>query len=100
MEEFLNEWLLEKPKDKFDKELHKYTFYDLMEFAEHYHNLQFQQAGVSSRFSNSDMISFGNFIRDNYYGAGAPKLISYNTSKYPHATIEEIFVIWSCENNR
>ena len=40
MEEILNNWLQEKPKDKFDKELHKYTYYDLMEFAEHYHALQ------------------------------------------------------------
>ena len=47
MEEILNNWLQEKPKDKFDKELHKYTYYDLMEFAEHYHTLQLQQTGVS-----------------------------------------------------
>ena len=46
MEEILNNWLQEKPKDKFDKELHKYTYYDLMEFAEHYHTLQLQQTGV------------------------------------------------------
>ena len=49
MEEILNNWLQEKPKDKFDKELHKYTYYDLMEFAEHYHTLQLQQTGVSGR---------------------------------------------------
>ena len=49
MEEILNNWLQEKPKDKFDKELHKYTYYDLMEFAEHYHALQLQQTGVSGR---------------------------------------------------
>jgi len=53
---------------------------------------------VSSRFSDDDMVSFGNFIRDNYYGLGTPKLISYNISKYPHGTIEDIFVIWCCEN--
>ena len=50
MEEILNNWLQEKPKDKFDKELHKYTYYDLMEFAEHYHTLQLQQTGVSTCF--------------------------------------------------
>lgn len=50
MEEILNNWLQEKPKDKFDKELHKYTYYDLMEFAEHYHALQLQQTGVKCRF--------------------------------------------------
>ncbi len=53
---------------------------------------------VSSRFSESNMIEFGNFIRDNYYGVGAPKLISNFPSKYPHGTIEDIFVIWSCLN--
>ena len=53
---------------------------------------------VSSRFSSKDMIAFGNFIRDNYYGIGAPKLISHFPSKYPHGTIEDIFVIWCCEN--
>ena len=47
MEEILNNWLQEKPKDKFDKELHKYTYYDLMEFAKHYQTLQLQQTGVS-----------------------------------------------------
>ena len=50
MEEILNNWLQEKPKDKFDKELQKYTYYDLMEFAEHYHALQLLQTGVSGRF--------------------------------------------------
>ena len=47
MEEILNNWLQKKPKDKFDKELHKYTYYDLMEFAEHYHTLQLPQTGVN-----------------------------------------------------
>ena len=49
-------------------------------------------------YTEKDMISFGNFIRDNYYGIGAPKLSSYKPDKYPSATIEEIYVIWSCEN--
>ena len=53
MEEILNNWLQEKPKDKFDKELHKYTYYDLMEFAEHYHTLQLQQTGVIDSCSNA-----------------------------------------------
>lgn len=53
---------------------------------------------VSSCFSSEDMVAFGNFIRDNYHGVGAPKLISYNHTKYPHGTIEDIFVIWCCEN--
>ncbi len=47
MEEILNNWLQEKPKDKFDKGLHKYTYYDLMEFAEHYQALQLLQTAVS-----------------------------------------------------
>lgn len=51
-------------------------------------------------FSSDEMVSFGNFIRDNYYGVGAPKLQSYNSVKYPHATIDEIFVIWCCVNGR
>jgi hypothetical protein len=41
---------------------------------------------------------FGNFIRDNYYGVGAPKLLSYNTSKYPHANIKQIRDKWIEEN--
>ena len=53
MEEILNNWLQEKPKDKFDKELHKYTYYDLMEFAEHYHTLQLLQTGVIASCSNA-----------------------------------------------
>ena len=55
MEEILNNWLQEKPKDKFDKELHKYTYYDLMEFAEHYHTLQLQQTGVMAS-CNIDLV--------------------------------------------
>ena len=51
-------------------------------------------------FSSNDMVSFGNFIRDNYYGVGAPKLLSYNPIKYPHGTIEEIFIFWCCENGK
>lgn len=50
MEEILNNWLQEKPKDKFDKELHKYTYYDLMEFAEYYHTLQLKRTSVSGSF--------------------------------------------------
>jgi len=51
-------------------------------------------------FSSDEMISFGHFIRDNYYGVGAPKLISHFPSKYPHGTIDEIFVYWCFENGR
>jgi hypothetical protein len=51
-------------------------------------------------FSSDEMIAFGNFIRDNYYVAGAPKMLSYNPAKYPHAKVDEIFVIWCCENGR
>ena len=58
------------------------------------------QLTIPAVFSSEDMISFGNFIRDNYYGVGAPKLISYDPVKYPHGTIEDIFVIWSCLNGR
>lgn len=63
-------------------------------------NESFTDKNNVSAFSSDDMISFGNFIRDNYYGVGAPKLISYDPVKYPHGTIEDIFVIWSCLNNR
>jgi len=51
-------------------------------------------------FSSEEMISFGNFIRDNYYVAGSPKMLSYNPSKYPHAKVDEIFVYWCLENGR
>lgn len=51
-------------------------------------------------FSSDEMIAFGNFIRDNYYVAGTPKMLSYNPAKYPHAKVDEIFVIWCCENGR
>lgn len=53
---------------------------------------------VICRFSDDNMIAFGEFIRDNYYVAGAPRMISYNPTKYPHGTITEIFVYWCCEN--
>jgi len=52
------------------------------------------------RFSDDDMIKFGEFIRDNYYVAGSPKMLSYNPSKYPHAKVDEIFVYWCLENGR
>jgi hypothetical protein len=51
-------------------------------------------------FSSEEMIGFGNFIRDNYYVAGSPKMLSYNPSKYPHAKVDEIFVYWCLENGR
>jgi len=51
-------------------------------------------------FSAEEMIAFGNFIRDNYYVAGSPKMLSYNPSKYPHAKVDEIFVYWCLENGR
>jgi hypothetical protein len=51
-------------------------------------------------FSSDEMIAFGNFIRDNYYVAGSPKMLSYNPSKYPHAKVDEIFVYWCLENGR
>lgn len=38
--------------------------------------------------------NFGNFLRDNYYGVGAPKLMSYNPQKYPHGTVEQIKEFW------
>ena len=63
MEEILNNWLQEKPKDKFDKELHKYTYYDLMEFAEHYHTLQLQQTGVMQRYFHP-FVGAGTLIKE------------------------------------
>ena len=51
-------------------------------------------------FSSDEMIAFGNFIRDNYYVAGSPKLLSYHPEKYPHAKVDEIFVYWCLENVR
>ncbi len=70
MEEILNNWLQEKPKDKFDKELHKYTYYDLMEFANHYHTLQLKQTGVMPRFI-SLVTSFDfNSINEKIYWLG------------------------------
>lgn len=55
---------------------------------------------TTSGFSSDYMISFGNFIRDNYYVAGTPKLLSYNPQKYPHAKIDDIFVYWCIQNNK
>ena len=49
-------------------------------------------------FSSDEMIAFGNFIRDNYYVAGSPKMLSYHPDKYPHAKVDEIFVYWYLEN--
>jgi len=51
-------------------------------------------------FSSDEMIAFGDFMRDNYYAVGSPCLLSYKPEKYPHGTVEEIFVIWCCENGR
>lgn len=51
-------------------------------------------------FSSDEMIAFGNFIRDNYYVAGSPKMLSYHPDKYPHAKVDEIFVYWCLENVR
>ena len=51
-------------------------------------------------FSADEMIAFGNFIRDNYYVAGSPKMLSYHPEKYPHAKVDEIFVYWCIENGR
>lgn len=52
------------------------------------------------KYSSEDMIDFGEFIRTNYHGVGAPKLISYNHTKYPHGTISDIFVYWSCDKEK
>jgi hypothetical protein len=49
-------------------------------------------------YSAEDLICFGNFIRDNYYVNGTPKMVSLNPSKYPNATVDEIFVFWCIEN--
>lgn len=54
---------------------------------------------LSAVFSQNDMIAFGNFIRDNYYVDGSPHMQPY-TDKYPKGTIDDIFVIWCCENGR
>ena len=51
-------------------------------------------------FSSDEMIAFGNFIRDNYYVAGSPKMLSYHPEKYPHAKVDEIFVYWCLESGR
>ena len=51
-------------------------------------------------FSSEEMIAFGNFIRDNYYVGGSPKMLSYRPEKYPHAKVDEIFVYWCLENGR
>ena len=59
------------------------------------------EANTSEKlFGIDEMIAFGNFIRDNYYVAGSPKMLSYNPSKYPHAKVDEIFVYWCLENGR
>ncbi len=61
-------------------------------------NKQLNIGNVSRSFSKKDMISFGNFIRDNYYGVGSPRLISYEPDKRPHGTIEDIYKFWLAEN--
>lgn len=55
---------------------------------------------VSDSFSLSEMESLGHFIRDNYYGVGAPKLISYDTSKRPHSDVKGIVAQWQKEYDR
>lgn len=49
-------------------------------------------------FTDKNMISFGNFIRENYYVSGSPCMLSYHPLKYPHGKVEDIFIIWSIEN--
>lgn len=49
-------------------------------------------------FSSEEMIAFGNFIRDNYYVSGSPKMLSYHPEKYPHAKVDDIFIFWCLEN--
>ena len=51
-------------------------------------------------FSPDEMIAFGNFIRDNYYVAGTPEMQPYNKEKYIKGNVEDIYVIWCCENGR
>jgi len=51
-------------------------------------------------FSSDEMIAFGNFIRDNYYVAGSPKMLSYHPEKYPHGKVDDIFVYWCLANGR
>lgn len=59
-----------------------------------------ENEGSAKTFRDIDMISFGTFIRENYYQYGSPCLLSYHPVKYPHGKIEDIFVIWCCENGR
>lgn len=54
----------------------------------------------ANNFSSDDMISFGNFIRDNFYVNGSPMLLTLNPSKYPNANIDEIFIYWCIENGK
>lgn len=49
---------------------------------------------IFQMYSSEDTISFGNFIRDNYYVDGSPKMVSYHPQKYPSASVEDIFKIW------
>jgi len=51
-------------------------------------------------FSANEMIAFGNFIRDNYYVAGTPEMQPYDKVKYIKGNVEDIYVIWCCENGR
>lgn len=84
MEEILNNWLQEKPRDKFDKELNKYTYYDLMEFAEHYHTLQLQKTGFLPCFF------YGQIITDGVYEAKVIEATTFTCStmvKYLHNDI-------------
>ena len=42
---------------------------------------------------------FGNFLRDNYYGAGAPELIPYNNKLYKRGTVNQILERWLKDND-
>jgi hypothetical protein len=55
----------------------------------------FVMIDFKSVFFPEDVRSFAEFIRTNYYGVGAPKMMSYHPEKFPNATIDEIFVLWS-----
>ena len=43
------------------------------------------------------LLEFGNYLRDNYYGVGAPKLIPLTKGLSP-GTVEEILYIWKEKN--
>lgn len=52
------------------------------------------------KYSASDIISFANFTRTNFYTMGTPNYCPYDRNKYRSGDSEYVFICWLEENNK